>query len=476
MTYYTVDTFDWKFYIGNYIDLRKAGILSQKKAWKHWKLYGCKENRIHRKIKVEPVHTEISRAEAEAKAQAEARARVLAHKAKVAAAERAKSEAKARAKARARAAVEAEARMKFLAEARVKAAVERAWSYAALEISIPTSQINGNFEIKIKKFNEKTLFYLNQEWQYPVITEKRVFDLYYSQNSIPHNYFAFPWATLIDQMNSLGRINLLNIIYNYKIDKIECFTVCQHINFRKLLPIFKKIGITHLSASHTTHNDYLLEEKYNIKIIPFPLFPFNYNSKQQSGKNDKYLFSFCGAYDKRYYLTDIRRRLTIFKDKIDCYIKIKNKWHFEDIVYGNQIKKKNILIDTKEKEVEFSELLLNSTFSLCPGGSGPNSIRLWESLSYGCIPVILSNEHKLPDFIHWGDFCILYNDENISNLYEYLISIPKEKINLMKEKCKEVFNSYFSKENFNKTIDIYFENAFIKIDNKIRIEFTPIKF
>ena len=321
---------------------------------------------------------------------------------------------------------------------------------------------DSDFKIETKKFNEKTLFYLNQQWQYPAITEKKVFDLYYNKNSIPHNYFAFPWATLIDQINFLRETKLMNVVYNYKIDKNECFTVCQHISFRRLLPLFKKIGITHVFASHASHNDYLLEEKYNIKIVPFPLFPVNYNSEQISGKNDTYLFSFCGAYHVNYYLTDVRDRLNIFKDKNDCYVKIKNKWHFNDIVYEKQIKKNDILIDMKKEEMEFSELLLNSTFSLCPGGSGPNSIRLWESLSYGCIPVILSNEHKLPDFINWDDFCILYDDRDIGNLYEYLISIPKEKISLMKEKCKKVFNSYFSKENFNKIIDIYFDNTFIQ--------------
>jgi glycosyltransferase involved in cell wall biosynthesis len=47
---YTIDTFDWEFYINEYKDLRDAGILTKKKAWLHWCNYGCKENRINRKI------------------------------------------------------------------------------------------------------------------------------------------------------------------------------------------------------------------------------------------------------------------------------------------------------------------------------------------------------------------------------------------------------------------------------------------
>tara|TARA_B110000967_G_C18887249_1_gene564844 strand:+ start:284 stop:3280 length:2997 start_codon:yes stop_codon:yes gene_type:complete len=47
---YTIDTFDWEFYIGEYVDLRNAGILTKEKAFWHWRTYGCKENRRHRKI------------------------------------------------------------------------------------------------------------------------------------------------------------------------------------------------------------------------------------------------------------------------------------------------------------------------------------------------------------------------------------------------------------------------------------------
>jgi len=47
---YIIDTFDWRYYIGQYIDLRNAGILTKKKAWKHWQQYGRRENRINRSI------------------------------------------------------------------------------------------------------------------------------------------------------------------------------------------------------------------------------------------------------------------------------------------------------------------------------------------------------------------------------------------------------------------------------------------
>jgi hypothetical protein len=319
--------------------------------------------------------------------------------------------------------------------------------------------LDSDFKIELKEIGLNKIYYFNQNWQYPVITEKSIFDLYFNHDTLPYDYFAFPWATLLDQINSKRETNLLNFILNYKIDSVKCFTVCQSIAFRRFLPLFKKIGITHIFASHCSYNDYILEDKYGIKIYPFPLFPVNYN---EMGKENtkKYLFSFCGSYDKNCYLNDIRKRLDIYKNKDDCYIKIKDKWHFHDIVYEKQINNNdNINLDNmKSNELDYSELLLNSTFSLCPSGTGPNSIRFWESLSFGSIPVLLSNEHKLPEYLNWDDFCIIYDDRDINNLYDYLKLIPLEKIEMMQFKCKQVFKNYFSKTNIHKTIEIESKN------------------
>ena len=46
---YSIDTFDWKFYVDQNSDLREAGIITKEKAWGHWCKYGCNENRRHRK-------------------------------------------------------------------------------------------------------------------------------------------------------------------------------------------------------------------------------------------------------------------------------------------------------------------------------------------------------------------------------------------------------------------------------------------
>ena len=45
----------------------------------------------------------------------------------------------------------------------------------------------------------KIYYYTNDEdWQKPNITEYQFYKIFLSEKNIPMNYFAFPWATLID--------------------------------------------------------------------------------------------------------------------------------------------------------------------------------------------------------------------------------------------------------------------------------------
>lgn len=46
------DDFDWKTYVENYEDLRKAGIVTKEKAIEHWRTFGIKEKRTYKKLVV----------------------------------------------------------------------------------------------------------------------------------------------------------------------------------------------------------------------------------------------------------------------------------------------------------------------------------------------------------------------------------------------------------------------------------------
>ena len=81
-------------------------------------------------------------------------------------------------------------------------------------------------------------------------------------------------------------------------------------------------------------------------------------------------------------------------------------WHFEKMVYS---KSQNAKGDINSGENEsrsrshYNKILLDSRYSLCPSGSGPNSIRFWESLGAGSIPILLADTLELPEHHLWGE-------------------------------------------------------------------------
>jgi hypothetical protein len=304
-------------------------------------------------------------------------------------------------------------------------------------VGIPEPKIRlfGN---KITETNvaEYKMVYYDNSWQYPVITEYNIYKQLRSSTCLPFNYFAFPWANLIDYKN---KSNMDMIINNYyAVNNCSYFTVIQHIHYKRLFKLFEKLKIKYVFASHYTSNDEILALDYNIKLFPFQLYA--YVKKVDDSKVERnYLTSFIGNYES-YYLSDIRFKIfEIFQNYKDCYIKKREKWHYNYIVYGNDTKVDEI------KTLEYKNILSQSLFSLCPSGSGPNTIRLWESLSFGSIPVILADTYILPQIegIDWSKCVIIWKENEIDKLYDYLLSIKKDKIQEMSSYCIDIYNKFF---------------------------------
>jgi hypothetical protein len=140
-------------------------------------------------------------------------------------------------------------------------------------------------------------------------------------------------------------------------------------------------------------------------------------SENQLPPNERrYLYSFIGAYESGLYLTEARRWIFDLPLRNDAYLARRGEWHFEGAVYREQIgavpQSEEVLLAERRRVNEYTEVLGQSVFSLCPSGSGPNSIRLWESLGMGAIPVIISETHKLPgEYKQWAD-AVIFVDES----------------------------------------------------------------
>lgn len=280
--------------------------------------------------------------------------------------------------------------------------------------------------------NDSNLIAFPFDWQRPAKTEEWTWD-YLSKGAHQSKFIefvAFPWATLIDLIDRKQELRCHELLL--EIDKIPPkkklirFTICQHIKLKKIIEIYKKIKITDVFWPHKTIGE---DEIDGIRIHPYVLYPYAFfqklNQDYKKIYQSEYLVSFVGAYEKDGYLSDARERIFQYRN-IDRFMIIRREnWHFENEVYQNQIDKKSLTTSDKEIQqlrfIEYVDSLTKTAFSLCPSGAGPNTIRYWETIALGRIPVLISDSWDGPliDEVNSG-LNILEE-----SLEEFLINIRK---------------------------------------------------
>ena len=222
-----------------------------------------------------------------------------------------------------------------------------------------------------------------------------------------------------------------------------------------MVPLFKAL---HIDTVYTPHKVIGEDHIDGIKLLPCPLYAVNVEDSTRNEKfigvdflniPRKYFYSFQGAYDPSCYLTDIRKRIFEMKHTDNCYIKYIGTWHFNEIVYSkNQNVKKEVNVsDTHvDNAKSYNEILLDSRYSLCPSGSGPNSIRFWESLAIGTIPVLLADTLELPPHKLWDEAIVKVKESDLTSIPSILSRISETEERERRQNCMKIYNDL--KDNF----------------------------
>jgi hypothetical protein len=271
-------------------------------------------------------------------------------------------------------------------------------------------------------------------WQTPAKTELWAYEKCLEKESINvyEQCFCFPWAGLVDfiKHNQPAKAKFFIDALNLAPPKmaVKRITFCQHIYALDLLPFFKMLGITDLYWSHKIIGQ---DEIEGIKLHPYPLYPVMHYKRNKPYKNKplserKYLYSFIGAYQPDLYLTPVRKWIFELPKRNDAVIIERSEWHFEQDVYRNQLlglTEDEVKVKVRDQqEKEYIEVMEESVFCLCPSGSGPNSIRFWEAIKFGCVPVLLSSTLELTSFVENNTKLIKVN-ESRDGLMEFISSI-----------------------------------------------------
>jgi hypothetical protein len=240
------------------------------------------------------------------------------------------------------------------------------------------------------------------------------------------NYVAFPWAVLINK-------NLLHTVPEINVE--NGYTVCQHIRYEKIIPILKKMGVKVLFTPH-------VDKDYDgITVLPFPHLAINGINPSNITKD------ICASFVGAEYTHHTRAQ--IFKlfahDPRFVLLNRGNTWHFN---------LKPQLLDYYTQE--YQDILVRSRFALCPRGTGASTIRFWESLQAGAVPVLIADAMRLPDSFDWDKCIIKIKESDLNTIPTILDSIsPEQELN-MRSQCLIAYHK-FANANFISPIINYYQ-------------------
>ena len=160
-----------------------------------------------------------------------------------------------------------------------------------------------------------------------------------------------------------------------------------------------------------------------IKTIPYFLsqrkVPNSFVDNAGNSDENKYLYSFMGG-----STSWVRKKLfNLNLSSEDVCIKETNNyqhWNYE----SDYVNRKEL------SQRQYADLMSQSSFFLCPRGAGISSIRLFEVMKAGKVPVIIADNWVPVDEIPWNDFSITVSESELPRLDEIIRARKDEAVEM----------------------------------------------
>jgi hypothetical protein len=113
-----------------------------------------------------------------------------------------------------------------------------------------------------------------------------------------------------------------------------------------------------------------------------------------------------------------------------------------------------------EQRQEYLRNLLASPYTLCIRGRGNYSLRFYEALCCGRIPVFVNTDSVLPfeDRIHWKDYCVWVEESDIPHIAtivaDFHARISASAFRDLQVACRELWLKHLSPEGFMRTLAV----------------------
>lgn len=210
------------------------------------------------------------------------------------------------------------------------------------------------------------------------------------------NYYKLPWTGIVREKRTVDLPRAMN--------GFPSVTMCQYAEFPQLIDEFKKLGIGHVFSPHCSFGSI-----DGIRTYPIAHLPINVVKNPYPIEARQLLYSFVGMLN-----SGIREHLKRIEHPNDAMMVFRDRWNHE----------------AKEQDGAFIRSLKSSKFILCPRGWGAGTIRFWEAIQSGCIPVLFDDLDLPPDQL-WGQAIVRHDDPSTleDRLRSYSLHQIKEKQN-----------------------------------------------
>ena len=238
-----------------------------------------------------------------------------------------------------------------------------------------------------------------------------------SYSSIDKVLIDISWVKVIKKYGIESTQQIIDGVRGYLGEEYSrCIMISQHINCNMLQWHECLVFSCHASIQDSH--------------ISIPHWPINCETKNVNQIFERdILASFMGSYETHKIRKEISRDPRVLSIGT-------GKWHFES--------------PNSSKENNYKDLLSRSIYSICPRGTGHGTIRLWESISSGCIPVIISDGFKVPSMLP-KDSYILVDEKHASHISDFL-NLDEKWINEAQEKILTFYQRFLKSDNFHKNI------------------------
>lgn len=126
-------------------------------------------------------------------------------------------------------------------------------------------------------------------------------------------------------------------------------------------------------------------------------------------------------------------------------------------------------VDQKKYGNDYISSLAASKFILCPRGRCPSSIRLFEAMRAGRVPVVISNEWAGMKRIPWDKFIVRISERDVENIPKILLEEEKSFFE-RSANARASWTEYFALESLPKTIILVAnEIQQSRIDNRFNL-------